>query len=266
MVIRRLRHEAMPDWSAGALNAGRGRVALCADTAGAVVGRYRGVVQVVGRGRLRSGSVHDGQLQDGLRVSPSAKGPWAVLIDIAFHAARQADPERPLGPGGLRPARYDDETWMVEKRGTTLALLRDLLRRNVPIPGLLALQGRRWGIDRQLSGKALRYFLAAVSDSGLRIPIRRARCRRSECPWAAPGSRSDGGRHLRPVSIDSPWLIARLRSVVTWGLTDRYTSKSAFFPRDGRGPSACPLPFRLRSATQGGGLRHGAGLRGWLRR
>lgn len=229
-------HDAMPDWLPAALSAGRGE-GLLLDHIGKVVGRYAGAVRswdVVNEGIERND-----RRADGLRVSPWLKALGPAYFDIAFGAAHDADPRALLGLSdyGLE---YDDERWMVEKRGTTLAFLKDLLKRNVPI-GALALQGHLWGERPPAFGQGLRDFLSAVGDLGLKVLITELDVSDQNIPGpAAVRDQVVAENYAR--FLDAVLDHRAVEMVVTWGLTDRYTSKSVFFPRSDGDPVR-PLPF-----------------------
>jgi len=229
-------HEAMPDWLVPALRAGRGE-GLLRDHIDTVVRRYAGAVrswdvanEVVER--------NDGR-PDGLRMSPWLKALGPSYLEIAFAAAHKADPGAllALSDYGLE---YDDEPWMVEKRRTMLVLLRDLLRRNIPVQAL-ALQGHLIGDRPPAFGQGLRAFLEAVRDLGLKVLI---------TELDVSDQNIQGSAHRRDqivADIYARFLDAVLASgpvemVTTWGLSDRYTSKSTFFPRSD-GDGVRPLPF-----------------------
>lgn len=229
-------HDAMPDWLAPALRAGRGE-GLLLDHIRAVVGRYAGAVRswdVVNEGIERN----DGR-PDGLRISPWLKAMGPAYFDIAFGAAHDADPKALLAFSdyGLE---YDDERWMVEKRGTTLAFLKTLLSRNVPVQAL-ALQGHLWGDRPPAFGQGLRDFLAAVSDLGLKILITELDVSDQNIPGSA-SERDQVVAENYARFLDAVLANPAVEMVVTWGLTDRYTSKSVFFPR-ADGDPVRPLPF-----------------------
>ena len=229
-------HETIPDWLTPALRAGRGEQLLVQhiDT---VVHRYAGAVRswdVVNEGIERN----DGR-PDGLRVSPWFKALGPDYFDIAFGAAHDADPKALLALSDYG-FEYDDETWMVEKRGTTLTFLRDLLQRGVPVQAL-ALQGHLWGERPPAFGQGLADFLKAVSDLGLKILITELDVSDQNIPGDAKTRdlivADNYARFLETVLGNRA-----VEMVVTWGLTDRHTSKSTFFPRSDGDPVR-PLPF-----------------------
>ncbi|NQE61685.1 endo-1,4-beta-xylanase [Caulobacter sp. RHG1] len=229
-------HEAMPAWLDEALTP-RTAGALLSDHIRRVAGRYAGSVtawdvvnEVVER--------NDGR-RDGLRLSPWFRALGPSYIGAAFRAARQAAPRARLALAdyGLE---YDDERWMVEKRGTMLSLLEDLKAAGVPIHAL-AIQGHLDGARRPAFGAGLRRFLAQVANLGLEIYITELDVNDQKVPGNVARRDvvvADSYRAFLDVVLDEP----AVRRVTTWGLTDRHTSKSGMFPRADRA-GVRPLPF-----------------------
>lgn len=229
-------HEAMPDWLTASL-APRNAEAMLTQHIAAVVGRYVGTIgswDVVNEAVERN----DRRL-DGLRKSPWLQALGPDYLEIAFRAAHAADPHARLvlADYGLE---YDDEPWMVEKRGTMLALLRGLLGCGVPIHAL-ALQGHLLGDRPPAFGRGLSAFLAEVAGLGLDIYVTELDVNDQN----TPGSVEQRDRVVADIYarfletvLDQP----AVKMVVTWGLSDRYTSKTTMFPRSD-GAAVRPLPF-----------------------
>lgn len=229
-------HEAMPAWLTASLNPRNGR-ALLEDHITQVVRRYGGTAiswdvanEVVERNDRRP---------DGLRRSPWLRALGPDYLDIAFHAAKAADPRArlTLADYGLE---YDDMSWMVEKRGTMLALLRDLIARGVPVQAL-AIQGHLIGDRPPAFGQGLADFLAAVADLGLEIHVTELDVDDQKTP-GSPAQRDRAVAEIYGRFLDVVVRQPAVKSVVTWGLSDRYTSKSFMFPR-ADGSAVRPLPF-----------------------
>ena len=229
-------HEAMPSWLDNALTP-RTAGGLLTDHIRRVAGRYAGAVtawDVVNEGVERN----DGR-RDGLRLSPWFRALGPGYIATAFHAAREAAPRARLAFAdyGLE---YDDERWMVEKRGTMLDLLAGLKASGVPIHAL-AIQGHLDGARRPAFGAGLRRFLSDVAGLGLEIYVTELDVNDQKVPGTAARRDvvvADNYRAFLDVVLDEP----AVKRVTTWGLTDRHTSKSGMFPRaDGAGVR--PLPF-----------------------
>ncbi len=229
-------HEANPDWLARELSPGTGAEILYEHIDG-VVGRYAG--------RVRSWDVVNEAIErndrrpDGLRRSPWLDALGPDYIPMAFEAAHRADPAARLVLSDYG-FEYDDETWMVEKRGTTLERLAEWRRDGVPIHAL-GIQGHLLGDRPPAFGEALRRFLRDVARLGLEVYVTELDVNDQNAPGDVAG-RDEAvaevyGVFLRTV-LDEP----AVRMVTTWGLSDRYTSKTDMFPRPDGAPVR-PLPF-----------------------
>ena len=202
-----------------------------------MVGRYAGTVaswDVVNEPVERND-----RRPDGLRKSPWLRALGPDYLEIAFRAAHAADPHARLALAdyGLE---YDDESWMVEKRGTMLSLLRGLLARGVPIHAL-ALQGHLLGDRPPAFGKGLSAFLAEVAALGLDIYITELDVNDQDTPGSV-AARDHVTADIYARFLDTVLAQPAVKMVVTWGLSDRYTSKTTMFPRRDGAPVR-PLPF-----------------------
>jgi endo-1,4-beta-xylanase len=232
-------HEANPPWLARELNPGTAREIL-QEHIGGVVGRYAG--------RVRSWDVVNEAVErndrrpDGLRLSPWLRALGPDYIPMAFEAAHRADPAAQLilSDYGLE---YDDEPWMVEKRGTMLELLVGWKRRGVPIHGI-GLQGHLLG-DRPPAFRAgLRSFLRDAARLGLKISITELDVNDQNTP-GAPAERDGAVAEIYRAFLDCVLAEPAVSMVTTWGLSDRHTSKTTMFPR-ADGGEVRPLPFDRR--------------------
>ncbi|MDH4386690.1 MAG: endo-1,4-beta-xylanase [Caulobacter sp.] len=229
-------HEANPAWLAAGLTR-QNAEALLNHHIGKVVGRYAGHVgswDVVNEPVERND-----RRPDGLRRSLWLSSLGPDYIPLAFEAAHRADPAARLvlSDYGLE---YDDEPWMVEKRGSLLALLADWKRAGVPIHAL-GIQGHLIGSRPPAFGTGLQNFLRDVGRLGLDIHVTELDVNDQQ----VAGGQDHRDRivadcyraFLRAVLTSS-----RLRVVTTWGLSDRYSSKQDMFPRPDGAPVR-PLPF-----------------------
>lgn len=232
-------HEAIPDWAIHELKVGDPR-ALLVDHITTVVRRYAG--RVVSWDVINEPVERNDHRADGLRKSPWFEALGPDYLEIALHAAHAADPNARLAIAdyGLE---YDDISWMVEKRGTMLELLRHLKGRGVPLHAL-ALQGHLLGDHPPAFGAGFARFLREVASLGLAIYVTELDVNDQHTP-------GDVGQRDRAVAdIYSGFLRTVLAEpatqiVVTWGLSDRYTSKTDFFPRPD-GAAVRPLPFDVK--------------------
>lgn len=229
-------HEAMPDWLNQTLSPATGS-ALLGKHIHAVVGRYAG--------RIRSWDVVNEAVErndrrpDGLRASPWLRAMGPGYIDQAFHLAHQADPAARLAFAdyGLE---YDNVSWMVEKRGTMLQVLRGLLGRGVPVHAL-ALQGHLDASRPMGFGDGLYRFLREVADLGLEIYVTELDVNDQMLPGDVPHRDEVVAANYRAF-LDVVLAEPAVRMINTWGLSDRHTSRATMFPRPD-GTAVRPLPF-----------------------
>lgn len=229
-------HEANPAWLARELNPATGAEILN-EHIDAVVRRYAG--------RVRSWDVVNEAVErndrrpDGLRRSAWLEALGPDYIPMAFHAARRADPSARLvfSDYGFE---YDDERWMVEKRGTTLELLAGWKRASVPIDAL-GIQGHLLAERHPAFGAGLRGFLRQVTGLGLDIYITELDVSDQHLPGSV-AQRDDRVAGVYYAFLSAVLAEPGVRMVTTWGLSDRYTSKTDMFPRADRQPVR-PLPF-----------------------
>ncbi len=233
-------HEALPPGAEEALRSSLSRDAargLLVDHIRRTAGRYAGrnhAWDVVNEAVERN----DGR-PDGLRRSPWMEAIGPGYVPLAFHAARAADPHARLALAdyGLE---YDDEGWMRDKRGTMLERLRAWKAQGVPIDAL-SIQGHLLGERPPAFGGGLSAFLRAVAALGLEVYVTELDVNDQKLA----GSVAERDRACAAVYrrfLDAVLAEPAVRSVVTWGLSDRYTSKTTMFPR-GDGMPVRPLPF-----------------------
>lgn len=162
--------------------------------------------------------VEDGR-NDGLRNSPWLELIGPAYIEIAFHAAAEADPHARLAINefGLDYASRYGRT----KRRAVLRLLERLIGNGVPVHALGIQAHLRPGRNRFDPGE-LQKFLTDVAGLGLEIFITEMDVRDHFLP--GPVSQRDEavaeayGEYLSAV-LEVPAVTA----VLTWGISDRYT-------------------------------------------
>lgn len=173
------------------------------------------------RGRMHSVDVVNEAIAEdanGLRPSPwlTAFGPG--YIDMAFHAARAADPAclRVYNDWGCEQGSAHNDRF----RAATLRLLDGLLARNVPVQGL-GLQAHLSAFGNKVDQRKLRSFLNEIRSRGLALLVTELDVDDTGGPLdAAERDRgvADETRRFLDVVLDAP----NLQAVLTWGLTDRY--------------------------------------------
>jgi endo-1,4-beta-xylanase len=176
---------------------------------------------------------------DGLRTS----SPWYKLlgpkdIDIAFHAAKEADPNTILvlnQNGAEQEGPGHDET-----RKAVLRLLERLKSSGTPINAL--------GIEAHMGGKAggfnkskFRTFLSDVAGLDLKIIITELDVNDSNLP----GEIAVRDRIIAGIYEDFLSVALAEKAVIgvlTWGLSDKYTWLANYAPRGDKMPVR-PLPL-----------------------
>jgi endo-1,4-beta-xylanase len=208
-------YAANPDWLAEAVLSSRDEKLLTGYIE-KVAGHFRGRMDswdVVNEALLPQ----DGRA-DGLRDNFWLKAFGPGYIDTAFHAARAADPHALLvynDWGCEAGAAYNDRF-----RAVTLKMLDGMLARGTPVQGL-GMQGHLSAFGVQVDQRKLRDFLAEVEARGLSILI-------TELDVDDSGGSSDiairdaasadAARRFLDVMLDN----RALKTVLTWGLSDRY--------------------------------------------
>jgi endo-1,4-beta-xylanase len=215
--------QALPKWFVPTVNLENAQQIMLSHIS-TVVGHYVG--------QMHSWDVVNEAIQiadgraDGLKVTP-----WLIYlgpeyIDLAFHAAHQADPKAMLvyNENWIEPEDSSTE----QRRRAVLSLLTRLVRRGVPIHGL-GIQSHFFA-ETVVTGPGFKRFLHAVEDLGLSILI----------------TEMDVRDHLLPGDIAvRDGLVAKqyynylscilqfksVKTVLTWGLSDRSTWLACHNPR-----------------------------------
>jgi endo-1,4-beta-xylanase len=175
---------------------------------------------------------------DGLRSKPWVNLIGPDYIDMAFHAAAQADPNAILvwNENHLETR----ESWAQAKRDAMLKNLQERLKRNVPIHAI-GLQSHLPGTSPTFSYPGFTSFLRSVSDLGVKIIVSEMDVIDSDLP-ADPVARD---QTVANVYYDYLSTVLRENSVVavfTWGISDRYTWIGGYKPRQDNA-QARPLPL-----------------------
>jgi len=180
---------------------------------------------------------------DGLRGAIFVEKVGAHYLELAFHAAREADPTARLllNEYGIEYDSPADDT----KRRVVLRHLERLKRAGVPVE-MLGVQGHLEIGAKPFSARKLRGFIAAVADLGIEIAVTEL----DVVDAAAPGDIArrdrmvaDEYRRFLEIMLDEK----AVRTVFTWGLSDRHSwivrreSGENTWRTDGMAPR--PLPF-----------------------
>jgi endo-1,4-beta-xylanase len=139
-------------------------------------------------------------------------------LDLAFHAAREADPDTLLvynDFGCEQGAPVNDRL-----RKHMLSLLDGLLKRGVPVQGL-GLQGHLSAFGAKVDQNKLRRFLGEIEARGLAILVTELDVDDEGGPRdiaLRDRAVADEARRFLDVVLDSP----KVKTVLTWSLADRY--------------------------------------------
>jgi endo-1,4-beta-xylanase len=206
-----------------------------------VAGRYRG--------RMRIWDVVNEPIEpahgraDGLRGAIFAEKVGPHYLDLAFHAARAADPTARLllNEYGVEYDSEADDT----KRRVILYHLERMKRAGVPVE-ILGIQAHLEIGVKPFSARKLADFIAAVGALGIEVAITEL----DVVDAAAPGNIAkrdsmvaDEYRRFLDVALAD----SSVRTVFTWGLSDRHSwivrreSGANTWRSDGMAPR--PLPF-----------------------
>jgi endo-1,4-beta-xylanase len=209
------------------------------DTVTAMVERYKGRLA----GWLVVNEVIDAHEADGLRKDflwLETIGP-SVIAD-AFHLTEELDPNalRVLNEFGFET----DSEWdaAADRRANALKVMDSLLADNVPVQAF-GVQAHLDAADfgERFDAEAYRQFLRDIADRGLKILVTEMDVLDDGLP-ADPGQRdqavADAYARYLEVALDEP----AVGSVMTFGLTDRYTWLQEDYPREDGAPRR-PLPF-----------------------
>jgi endo-1,4-beta-xylanase len=204
---------ALPRWFQSTVNA-RNAKSILIDHISTVVRHYAGKMHswdVVNE----AFQMEDGR-PDGLKNTPWLKFLGPEYLEIAFHAAHEADPAAAL---------YYNENWLEPdncegKRRAVLATLTNLKKKGVPIHGL-GIQSHLYA-EADVTGPQFRRFLQEVEDLGLAIIISELDVRDKNLP-ASPETRDRLVAEQYYKYLSFVLKCKAVKTVLTWGLSDRYT-------------------------------------------
>ena len=212
---------------------------LMIDTVTRVVSRYRNKVV----GWIVVNEAIDAHTDDGLRTDV----PWYATIGPsyvaeAFHAARAADPHATLVLnefGFETDAEFDTAA---DRRRNALKVIDALLDDDVPLDAF-GIQGHlsAAGFAQAFDAHAYRRFLSDLADRGLKILITEVDVLDDDLPAnnrIRDRAIAEAYKRYLDVTLAEP----AVKSVMTFGLSDRYTWLQEDYPREDGAPRR-PLPF-----------------------
>jgi endo-1,4-beta-xylanase len=226
--------QSLPYWFDDSVASGNAERVMT-DHITSVVGHYAGKVSswdVVNE----AVQLEDGR-PDGLKASPWLKLLGPGYIETAFRAAHEADPKAQLvyNENWIEP----DDSGSEKRRQTVLTLLTDLKKKNVPIHAL-GIQSHIFA-EANATGSKFRRFLQEVEGLGLSIIVTEMDVRDKHLPAdVATRDRMVAEQYQKYLSFLLQF--ESVRTVLTWGLSDRYTWL-AYNNKRSDGLALRPLPY-----------------------
>ena len=228
-------HESIPAWFAGTVTKQNARQIL-EQHIHTVAGRYAGKLHSwdVVNEAIDSKSTRPDSLRDSLWLELA--GP--DYIELAFRAARQADPAALLtyNDYGIEL----DTPEQTKKRSQVLMLVKRLKAQGVPIDAV-GVQSHL-GITDAVPGEGLRNFISELRKMGLQVFVTELDVNDKKLEGSIPerdAAVAGMYRDYLKLMLAEP----NVNAVLTWGITDRYTWLNG--PKYARldGKSQRPLPF-----------------------
>jgi endo-1,4-beta-xylanase len=210
-------HQQIPAWFAGVATKENARKILT-DHIMTVAGRYKGRMHswdVVNEAVLPK----DGR-PDGLRKSPWMELLGPDYIEIAFRAARAADPHALLTYNEYG-VEYDNDDEH-ERREITLRLLRRLKGSGVPLDAV-GIQAHIKAASASTIGKGLRDFMASVRAMGLQIFITEMDVNEDDIADNDVAKRDHAIAETYSQFLGVVMAEPAVKAVLTWGVADNHT-------------------------------------------
>ncbi|MTJ48419.1 endo-1,4-beta-xylanase [Dolichospermum sp. UHCC 0259] len=228
-------HDSLPPWFKYEVNRQNAELFLTKHI-NKVVGHYAG--------RIHSWDVVNEAIalwdkrSDNFRKTPWLEYLGTDYIELAFRLAAIADPKALLVYND-----YDldyDTSKHEAKRNAVLNLLQRLKSKGTPVHAL-GIQAHLSGDSKSFNAQKFRAFLGQVAGLGLKIMITEMDVKDDKLP------KDPQKRDQAIASAYEDYLSAALdekavNTVITWGLSDKYTWLSEFKPRPDRSPVR-PLPL-----------------------
>jgi endo-1,4-beta-xylanase len=226
--------QSLPSWFEGYVTSSNVERVMTNHIA-SVVGHYAGKISswdVVNEAI----QVEDGRA-DGLKVTPWLRLFGPGYIETAFRVAHEADPKAIL---------VYNENWIEaedqgseRKRRAVLSFLTQLKKKNVPVHGL-GIQSHIHA-DMKVTGPNLRRFLQEVEDLGLSILITELDFNDQRLPGDVP-TRDRLVAERYEIYLTFLLQFKSVKTILTWGLSDRYTWRS-YVSKRADGLPVRPLPY-----------------------
>jgi endo-1,4-beta-xylanase len=233
-------NRGLPSWFEGGINRQNAAPTMI-EHIQTLVGRYRG--QMYAWDVVNEAVNPFLGKSDRLQTSPWLEFIGPDYIEMAFRVAAETDPNALLvyNDYGME---YDTDQHE-QKRIAVLQLLEQLKAKGTPVQAL-GIQAHLWADETRFNAEKLRRFLAQVASLGLEIFITELDASDTKLPNAEEQRdrivASAYEDYLSTV-LDEP----AVTTIITWGLSDRYTWLSEFHPRpDGAPVRPLPLDANLK--------------------
>ncbi len=225
-------HQQIPSWAGNGADAQK----QLTDHISQTVGHYAGRVHswdVVNEAINPS----DGRA-DRLRDTVWLRSLGPSYIDLAFRTAAEADPDAILvyNETGLEYETGDSQA----RRAAVLELLGRLRTEEVPVHAL-GIQAHLVGSENRFRADKLQEFVRAVADLGLQVFITELDVIDKHLPGDI-GVRDSMVANAYQRFLDAVLREPAVTTIITWGLSDRYTWLATFMPRSDHEPVR-PLPL-----------------------
>ncbi|MCI4590137.1 endo-1,4-beta-xylanase [Sphingobium sp. BYY-5] len=218
-------YAAQPPWLEPALQAAPGpeRQRLMTSYIDAAMPRYAGKIaewDVVNEALEPNQGRADGMRQDSMWMQAMGED----YIDIAFHHARETDPNAMLF---LTDFGLEHDSPRCERRRTAMLKLLDrLMARNVPVDAI-GIQGHLKPFKEGFSQEVFAKFLKQLSDYGLALSITEFDVADRGGP-PNPDKRDQDVAAVAKAFLDVAFDNPATQALLSWGLSDRYSWLSNF--------------------------------------
>jgi endo-1,4-beta-xylanase len=227
-------NKSLPTWFDSYASSENARQLLLTHIA-TVVGRYAG--------KMHSWDVVNEAVEpndkraDGLRNSPWLELVGPEYIDIAFHAAAEADPKALLVWNEI----HLEMNYARANRAAFIQNLKTRINRGVPIHAV-GLQSHLWA-NMPSFGDDFPSFLETLQHMGLKVLITEMDVMDSDVSGDVP-TRDQMVAQIYYDYLSTVLLHKSVVAVLTWGLSDRFTYLTKYKPRKDGG-QVRPLPLDL---------------------
>jgi endo-1,4-beta-xylanase len=211
-------HNSVPDWLLKNESSQSDLRQLLIDHVHAVVGRYRG--RVHSWDVVNEAILPDDAQQDGLRRSIWFEHIGSDYIELAFRAAREADPHVRLTYNDYGVEYNNPEE--SARRASVLALLHRLQQRKVPIDALGIQSHIKAGSPYSI-GKGLADYIESARQMGLEVYLTEMDVNEDDLLIDDVSQRDQVIARTYRDYLDVALANSAVKAMLTWGVSDRRT-------------------------------------------